>query len=142
MFSQNIKQLIDFAKKHKGPIPEAVVKSIEVGVVVPSILKANLEAAGLIVDDEHDSHAKQGYCKLDKLVRVHVHGDAKLHPECPANHTDPNCLIAAGTAADKGDALLHACLGFLRECEIKAAKDKGEKPQEYGLGTVATKPLV
>jgi len=81
---------------------KAVRDSIEVGVVVPSILRAKLADAGFAVVDDVAALAEYGLASLKTLKRVMVN-DKKGE------------LVAMGAAGDPGEAILHAALGYFRE---------------------------
>lgn len=102
MQTNNLEFVLAAAKVGRTPIANAVRKSIEVGVVVPSILRGNLEEAGYTVVDDTAALADYGFASLKTLERVVV------------NDKDGN-MVAMGAAGDHGEALLHAMLGYFRE---------------------------
>lgn len=86
----------------KDKFGKAVAKSIEVGVVVPSILRTNLEVAGYSILEDKASLSDYGFASAKILQRVLV--------------TDKEgTIIAMGAAGDHAEALLHAALGYFRE---------------------------
>ena len=93
------------------PIAAIVRKATEVGVVVPSLLKAGLEAGGFRIEDDPQKHAEHGYREFEHLERVLVHDKT-------------GNVIAMGAASDFNEALLHAVLGYLRELEVASAQPK------------------
>ncbi|MEA2676391.1 MAG: hypothetical protein QOJ81_532 [Chloroflexota bacterium] len=93
------------AKRQADAFAEAVRESIEVGIVVPSILRARLKAAKFQVSDDPAIHAKYGYRELNTLSRVIV-----------AEKTGE--IVAMGASIDADDALLHAVLGYFRENKV------------------------
>lgn len=88
------KQTIDLAKEHAAtdPIAKAVADSVEVGIVVPSILRKNLEVAGVKITEGEKKRLKQ----------IEIHDTAGV-------------LIACGSSDGHADALLHAVTGYLRQ---------------------------
>lgn len=142
MQAKNMEWLVKNAPRFAAASPDnpflkSVAESIEASIVVPSILKAKLLAAGFKVSADDEDHAKYGFRVLKNLYRVHVVGPANLHPE-RANEGEARTLIAAGASDSEADALLHAALGFVRECEIRAAKDAGKAAPQFGIGDAAT----
>ncbi len=154
MTSQNTKWLIAAAKKFAALKPDnlflaAIVASIEAGVVVPSILKTALTAAGFKVVTDHAEHAKHGLRVMANKSRVHVIGPIGVHPDhamsggraasgeliAPTDGTERG-LIAAGLADDEADALLHAALGFVRECQHAEDRAAGLPKQNFGVGNL------
>lgn len=132
MQAKNTEWMVAAAKRFAGnAFADAVCESIEVGMVVPSILKAKLEARGYSVIADAADHKKHGYRQLQNSARVHVIGPASVHPDHTGEH---RTLIAAGVAPDEADALLHAALGFLRECQHAADRDAGLPKRTFGLG--------
>lgn len=98
----------------------AVRDSIEVGVVVPSILRANLKKAGYIVVDDVAKVSDYGFKSLAVLKRVIIE--------------DKNGVVAMGAAGDYDEAITHAVLGWFREHPLPDA----DVPQ--GLGTAPEQP--
>jgi hypothetical protein len=108
-------------ERQSGPIADAVRQSIEVGVVVPSILRSRLEANGLHLVQDTAALADYGFASLKALKRVLV--------------TDHDgALVAMGAAGDHDEALLHAMLGWFRENAV------GDDPVPAGLGTAPNSP--
>lgn len=105
-------------KRQTSPFSKAVRGAIEVGVVVPSILRTNLEDAEFTVKEDEASMGEYGFKSSKFLKRVLITDDT-------------GTIIAMGASADHEDALLHAVLGWYRE---NAVGDPGEVPA--GLGTV------
>lgn len=120
MQSRNLAFVIDQAtdKRQKAPIGLAVRESVEVGVVVPSILRRHLEEAGLNLIEDDKAAADLGFVAMTHLKRVLV--------------TDADgTLVAMGASSDHDDALLHAMLGWFRENPLPGS----DVPA--GLGTAA-----
>jgi len=86
----------------KGGLPAAVRDSIEVGMVVPSILRKNLLAAGLKVVEDQPTMAKMGFSGLKTMQRTLVLDKS-------------GSIVAMGASQDHDEALLHAMLGWFRE---------------------------
>jgi hypothetical protein len=104
MQSKNLEFVLAQAQdeRQSSAIGKAVRDSIEVGVVVPSILRANLAKAGYELADDKAAMADYGFASLAVLKRVLVkdkHGE----------------VVAMGAAGDPDEALLHAVLGYFRE---------------------------
>jgi hypothetical protein len=119
MQTRNLEFVIDQAKDERqesGGIAIAVRDSIEVGVVVPSILRNELKAAGFEILEGDDEAAKFGFAELSHLKRVLV--------------VEDGLVVAMGASADYDDALLHAMLGWFRENPLPGA----DVPA--GIGTV------
>lgn len=107
MQSKNAEYLIEAAKSHADPIAAIVQKATEVGVVVPSILRRELEAAGFKINEDEEEHkTKYGYRKFENLYRVLVHDKA-------------GNIIAMGASDSSASALSHAILGYIRERDIE-----------------------
>ncbi len=99
----------------------AVRNSIEVGVVVPSILRSKLEEAGYSILTDTAALADYGINSLNVLKRVIV--------------ADKNgTMVAMGAAENYDEALLHAMLGYFRE----NAKPDEDVPQ--GLAETPSQP--
>lgn len=139
MQSKNMKWLVANAPKFAAASPDnpflkAVAESIEVGIVVPSILKAKLLESGFAVVADDAEHKKYGYRVLPNNYRVHVIGPLNVHPD----HSDENRgLIAAGMAPSEASALVHAALGFVRECVHAEDRAAGKPKRTFGLGDPA-----
>lgn len=102
MQKNNLDFVIEAATVSRSDIAGAVRGAIEVGVVVPSILRSNLEAAGYTVKEDEAALAEYGFASMKTLKRVLV--------------TDEDGeLVAMGAAGDHGEAILHAMLGYFRE---------------------------
>lgn len=104
MRSANLEYVIGQAtdSRQKDSFGKAVADAIEVGVVVPSILRANLTEAGYAVIDDQAAMADYGFASTKVLKRVIIN-DKKGN------------MIAMGASDSAGDALLHAVLGYFRE---------------------------
>ena len=102
MQANNLAFVLEQAAAGSGAFAKAVRDSIEVGVVVPSILRAKLSDAGFTVADDKVAVADYGFASLGTLKRVLV-----THPK--------QGLVAMGASSDLDDALLHAVLGYFRE---------------------------
>lgn len=98
-------------KRHTEPFARAVRASIEVGVVIPSILRAKLAAAGLRVVDDQASMAEYGFNSTKVLQRVLVF--------------EKKTIVAMGAAADSDEALLASVLGWFREHPAGATPPSG-----------------
>lgn len=88
-------------RKHAEPFADAVAASIEVGVVVPSILRRELEARDFKVVEDDAALAEFGINSMNTLKRSVV--------------VDGDVIVAMGAAGDHAEALLHAALGWFRE---------------------------
>lgn len=110
MQSANLGFIISQAqdKRQRSPIARAVRASIEVGVVVPSILRTKLADAGLKVSEDRASLSEYGFASTKVLERVLV-TDAK------------GAIVAMGAAGDHDEALLAAMLGWFRENPLPGA---------------------
>ena len=98
----------------------------------PSPVEVVSPPAVVIADDA--DHKRHGFRPLPNNYRVHVVGPANAHPD----HTgEARTLIAAGVAPDEADALLHAALGFLRECQHAEDRAAGLPKRVFGLGSPA-----
>jgi hypothetical protein len=126
--------------------------------VSASRLREGLLAAGYKVSFDDADHAKYGYRVLKNGYRCAVVGPANHHPDHPKALFD-RVLIAAATfqfpppdleaMAKKGlseekidqmsecGALLHAALGFLRECQHAEDRAAGLGKRVFGLGSPA-----
>lgn len=106
--------------RQKAPLAKAVGKSVEVGVVVPSILRSNLAAAGFKVAADQTTAKEYGFGGTNVLKRVLVL-DKK------------GVIVAMGASSDVDDALLHAMLGWFRENPLEGA----DVPEGIASKTVA-----
>jgi hypothetical protein len=89
-------------KRQRDPFGKAVAQAIEVGVVVPSILRSSLQAAGFSIVEDDAALADYGFNSGKVLKRAIV--------------TDKEGnIVAMGAAADQGEALAAAALGYFRE---------------------------
>ena len=100
-------------------VADAILAATEVGVVVPSILRAKLTDAGFEVRDEKFKDAAQTQ-EWKHLKQVTV-------------WKGPH-LIAQGASGDAGDALLHAMLGYARENPADAIELKAPSAAAAVLG--------
>lgn len=152
------------AASPSNPFLRAVADSIEVGIVVPSILKAKLEAAGFSVIFDIADHAKHGFRELKNKARVAIVGLAKWHPEwplagdegerrtqvagaahgklIPAEPIDPDAILCpiqgwVKQVPDEQGAILHAVNGYLRECQHAEDRKAGLPKRVFGLGSPA-----
>jgi hypothetical protein len=108
-------------KRHRSPIARAVRAAIEVGVVVPSVLRTQLTDAGYNVVDDQARLSEYGFASTKVLDRVLV--------------TDSEgTIVAMGAAGDHDEALLHAMLGWFRENAV------GDEAVPEGLGTAPSAP--
>jgi len=108
MRNHNLEYTIHAAATYKAdPIAAAAVKATEVGVVVPSLFRNALVAAGFTVVDDDDEHAKSGYRKLDNKYRCTIRNKGGVD-------------VAHAISGDATDALLHALHGYLIELDVAA----------------------
>jgi len=103
-------------ERQTAPIAKAVADAVEVGVVVPSILRRNLDDAGLTVVEDETTLSEHGFASLQALKRTVV--------------LDGELIVAMGAAGDLDEAILHAMLGWFREHPLPDA----DVPQ--GLATL------
>jgi hypothetical protein len=97
-------------KNQKGAFAKAVKGAIEVGVVVPSILRSNLQDAGFNVVADETTLAEYGFKGTNVLKRVLVtNKDGRI--------------VAMGAASDEGEALSHAVLGYFRENPVEDGEE-------------------
>lgn len=108
MQTRNLAYVIEAAQdpRQTHPLALAVRGAVEVGVVVPSILRSRLAAAGLEVISGADL-ARFGMAPTKVLTQVVV--------------TQEDAIIAMGASSDADDALLHAMLGWFRENALPGA---------------------
>jgi hypothetical protein len=102
------------------PIRTAIRDAIEVGVVVPSILRTNLAKAKLTLVDDTASLAEYGFASLATLKRVIV--------------ADKGTIVAMGAAGDPDEAILAAMLGWVREHPLEGSVVPA------GMGTAPSAP--
>ncbi len=88
--------------RQEAAIALAVRGAVEVGVVVPSILRSRLKAAGFTLVADEAALADYGFRSTSHLQRVIVSDKA-------------GTIVAMGAAGDHDEALLHAMLGWFRE---------------------------
>ncbi|MEW6223188.1 MAG: hypothetical protein AB1627_01025 [Chloroflexota bacterium] len=110
MQAANLAFVIDQAtdERHDEPFALAVRGAIEVGVVVPSILRARLAAARFTVTEDEAALADYGFRSTQHLRRTVV-ADAS------------GVIVAMGAAGDHDEAVLHAALGWFREHPLPEA---------------------
>ena len=101
MQQKNMEFVIEAGHVGRSPMANAVRHATEVGVVVPSILRKNLEEAGFVLVEDSAALADYGFASLKTLNRVVVMKDGEM--------------VAMGAAGDHAEALLHAVLGYFRE---------------------------
>jgi len=103
MLSANLAHVIAAAtdERQDDPFALAVRGAVEVGVVVPSILRRNLEAAGFTIVEDEAGLSALGFAGTRVLVRTVVTRDGDI--------------VAMGAASDASEAILHAALGWFRE---------------------------
>lgn len=99
---------------------QAAADSVEVGVLVPSIFKANLTAAGFGVVEDVAALSEYGFASLGTLKRVIVADKS-------------GAIIAMGAAGDHKEALAHAALGWFREHPL----DELDAPAGFATAPVA-----
>jgi hypothetical protein len=115
-----------------GPVAQAVRDATEVGVVVPSILRKNLQAAGFAIEEFELKHLKgirvfSGKSKwpnptnLTSTALGDDHGKVETASEFNGEE-----LVAQGLSFDFADALLHALLGYVRERTYTATPDEAK----------------
>lgn len=95
-------------ERQTDPLALAVRDSIEVGVVVPSILRLSLAHAGFGLVDDEVGLAAYGFRSSQVLKRVLISRDG--------------AIVAMGAAGDEAEALLHAVLGWFREHPLPDAE--------------------
>lgn len=125
MQKNNLDFVIDQATREGrpvDPIATAVAASIEVGVVVPSVLRSKLASAGFKIVEDIAKLADYGFASLASLKRVLV--------------TQDGAIVAMGAAGDHGEALLHSMLGYFREHPLPDS----EVPE--GLLEAPTQPAI
>ncbi len=136
MRTQNFRYLLEASAAHVGDkFCDVVANSIEVGVVVPSILRDKLAKAGFYINQDEDQQEKvHGFKKLDHLYRVLIH-----------DKDENGAVVAMGASDDFADALLHACLGYVQErdvekfgCIISADRYANPNPEKIDGITVPT----
>ena len=92
-------------------------------VVVPARLRQALADAGLRVCEDAAAHEAAGMKPLKHLTRLLVWDDSNLLETLPAEEFarcgKPPLLVARGESDSANNALLHAVLGYLRECDIE-----------------------
>lgn len=93
--------------KFAGPVAAIVAASTEVGMIIPSILAANLEKAGYVLE------WKDG--KVGQWLQI----KALAAEDDPGSDEEmvwtPYLVVANGYSHDKADALLQAVYGWLKE---------------------------
>lgn len=106
----NVDFLISQASRDpREPIRHAIGTAIEVGIVVPSLLRARLESAGFGLVEDTASLAEYGFASLATLQRVIISDKAGV-------------IVAMGAAGDRDEALLAAVLGWCRENPLEGAE--------------------
>lgn len=92
-------------------------------VVVPGRLRQALADAGLRVCEDAAAHEAAGMKPLKHLTRLLIWDDANILETMPAEEFErcgkPPLLVARGESDSANNALLHAVLGYLRECDIE-----------------------
>jgi len=112
MQAKNLEFVIDQITQNDAPFAVACRAALEVGILVPSLLRSSLESAGFRVLD-------------DKKLKEHGIPPMKhLHRAAVFDGDD---MIAFGAAGTTDEALLHAVLGWCRENKV------GDKPAPKGL---------
>lgn len=94
MTKDNLAQLVQLAHAHPGPIASAVLAAAHGDMVHPGLLQSGLQDAGF-------SGALEQRGARYELRITSSAGE----------------LLAWSNAPDPGEAVLHAVLGFLRECD-------------------------
>lgn len=102
--------LVPHADSHASDaaFANAVNDSTEVGIVVPSILRANLAKAGFKVVDDAAKMSEYGFKSSKWLKRVAVFDKA-------------GTLLAMGAAPDVAEATAAAALGWFREHPLEGS---------------------
>ncbi len=118
MQSANLAFVISQAqdRRQKGALGLAVASSIEVGVVVPSILRRNLEDAGFGLVTDTAALSEYGFKSAKTLQRTVIRDGAGV-------------IVAMGAAGNQDEALLAAILGWFRE----NALPDSEVPAGFGV---------
>jgi hypothetical protein len=120
MHSRNLKFIIDQAtdRRQSHRLALAVRDSIEVGFIVPSVLRKNLADAGYTVVEDEMALAEHGFRSLEVLDRTIVKDGEKI--------------LGMGAAGDHDEALVAAMLGWFRENALPGT----EVPE--GIATLPT----
>lgn len=92
-------------------------------VVVPARLRQALADARLRVCEDTAAHEAAGMKPLKHLTRLLIWDDSNLLETMPVEEFE-RCgkqplLVARGESDSANNALLHAVLGYLRECDIE-----------------------
>lgn len=112
MQTAHVKTMVKLAQAGAGPLAKIAARAVEVGVIVPSVLEAELVKAACTVESEPgDKHG----CWL-KVFR------AATDEEVRGGVSDGRMLVAQAFSHDRPDALLQAIYAALRE-------DARAKPQ-------------
>lgn len=107
MRQRSTKKMIELATEGKGQIARIVAGCVEVGIVVPSLLRTALEEAGCTVTyhEGPGENAKEG---------DHPHGAWVLIKATVEGATEPE-VVARAYSENKAEALLHAVYAWLKE---------------------------
>jgi hypothetical protein len=88
--------------RQDDPFGAAVAASVEVGMIIPSILRTRLQTAGFTVVEDKAALAEYGIASTAVLSRVVVRDSV-------------GDIVAMGAADGSDEALLAATLGWFRE---------------------------
>lgn len=102
MQTAHTKKLVELAQAQAGPVAKVAVKAAEAGILVPSILKSSLEAAGYKV-----TYHKEG-------GETAPLGDGVNGAWVLVKDKDGH-VVARAYSHDRPDALLQAVYAWLRE---------------------------
>lgn len=107
-----LKTAIEIAQTARGPIGKIIASAVEVGVIVPSILRAKLKEAGYVTTYHSGpgEHAPQG---------PHPHG-AWVQVRLPQPGGE-SLLVARAYSEDETDALLQAVVACMKEEQASRA---------------------
>lgn len=120
MRSECTKDLVDIVNKGISGLTQPLKDALEVGIIVPSILRKNLEKAGYVITYHvgPGESADVGKHKHGAWVQIRKDG----------------VLVGRAYSHDEGDALLQAVYGMVKEepevAKYRTAKEK--KPVAAG----------
>ena len=101
MRAKSLEAAVQLAQAEAGPIAAIVNKSIEIGVIFPSLLTANLKAAGYAIN----YRAGTGYGAWVLVTR-----------DALTEYDDDNpTIVARAFSHDEPDALLQAVFAAMKE---------------------------
>jgi hypothetical protein len=103
---QSLKHAVALTQKGVGPLTEICKGAVEVGFIVPSILKKGLEDAGYIVQYLSPGDESKEHKTTKVLHRASVY--------CPIEGAEP-AIVAHGMSDSVQDALLQAIYAAMKE---------------------------